>query len=77
MKVTETSLGKMVETDVLVLGAGVSGSGAAIAAKREGADVVLLDKGRPESCGQARSHREMVGPYRMFSGGPARKNNGG
>lgn len=53
MKVTETSLGKMVETDVLVLGAGVSGSGAAIAAKREGADVVVIDKGRLESCGQA------------------------
>ncbi len=53
MKLTETSLGKMVETDVLVLGAGAAGSGAAIAARREGADVVIIDKGRLESCGQA------------------------
>ena len=43
MKVTETGLGKVIETDVLILGAGAAGSGAAIAARREGADVVLVN----------------------------------
>ena len=45
MKITETALGKRVETDVLILGAGAAGSGAAIAARREGVDVVLVEKG--------------------------------
>ena len=40
-----------IETDVLVLGAGAAGCGAALAAVREGAKVVLLDKGKLESCG--------------------------
>ena len=53
MKITETHLGKRIETDVLVLGAGAAGSGAAIAARREGMDVVLLEKGKLESCGSA------------------------
>ena len=53
MKVTETGIGKLVETDVLILGAGAAGSGAAIAARREGVDVVLLEKGKLESCGSA------------------------
>jgi succinate dehydrogenase/fumarate reductase flavoprotein subunit len=53
MNTIETALGKIVETDVLVLGAGGAGSGAAIAARREGADVVLLEKGKLESCGSA------------------------
>jgi succinate dehydrogenase/fumarate reductase flavoprotein subunit len=53
MKVTETGLGKIIETDVLILGAGAAGSGAAIAARREGADVVLVEKGKLESCGSA------------------------
>jgi len=53
MKTTETPFGKMIETDVLILGAGASGSGAAIAARREGVDVVLLEKGKLESCGSA------------------------
>ena len=53
MKITETALGKRVETDVLILGAGAAGSGAAIAARREGVDVVLVEKGKLESCGSA------------------------
>jgi succinate dehydrogenase/fumarate reductase flavoprotein subunit len=53
MKIIETDLGKMIETDVLILGAGAAGSGAAIAARREGVDVVLLEKGKLESCGSA------------------------
>lgn len=42
---------KTYETDVLILGSGISGCGAAIAAKREGADVLLVDKGVLESSG--------------------------
>ncbi len=53
MKITETTIGKLIETDVLILGAGAAGSGAAIAARREGVDVVLLEKGKLESCGSA------------------------
>ena len=53
MKVIETALGKVVETDVLILGAGAAGSGAALAARREGVDVVLVEKGKIESCGSA------------------------
>lgn len=41
-----------VETDVLVLGAGAAGCGAAMAAKRKGVRVLLLDKGKLESTGQ-------------------------
>ena len=53
MNIRETGLGKVVETDVLILGAGAAGSGAAIAARREGADVVIVEKGKLESCGSA------------------------
>lgn len=42
---------KTYETDVLILGSGISGCGAAIAAKREGADVLIVDKGVLESSG--------------------------
>jgi len=40
-----------IETDVLVLGAGGAGCGAAIAARERGARVLLLDKGKLESAG--------------------------
>lgn len=43
--------GKKYETDVLVLGAGAAGCGAAIAAGKAGAKVLLLDKGCLESSG--------------------------
>lgn len=39
------------ETDVLVLGAGASGCGAALAAGGKGVRVLLADKGKLESCG--------------------------
>jgi succinate dehydrogenase/fumarate reductase flavoprotein subunit len=53
MKIEQTSMGKLIETDVLILGAGAAGSGAAIAARREGVDVVIVEKGKLESCGSA------------------------
>ena len=39
------------DTDVLVMGAGASGCGAALAAREEGKRVLLVDKGKLESCG--------------------------
>jgi len=42
---------RTVETDVLVLGAGAAGCGAAIACRQEGVSVLLLDKGKLESSG--------------------------
>jgi len=42
----------IIETDVLVLGAGAAGCGAAIAAMKKGVKVLLLDKGKLESTGQ-------------------------
>ena len=45
------SLGIVHETDVLILGAGASGCGAALSASRHGLRVLLADKGKLESCG--------------------------
>ena len=42
---------RIIETDVLILGAGAAGCGAAIAARELGAKVLLLDKGKLESAG--------------------------
>jgi len=42
---------RVMETDVLVLGAGAAGCGAAIGAQRAGARVLLVDKGKLESSG--------------------------
>lgn len=39
------------DADVLVMGAGASGCGAALAAREEGKNVLLVDKGKLESCG--------------------------
>lgn len=44
-------LGKTIETDILVLGSGAAGCGAAIAAKEQGVRVALVDKGKLESSG--------------------------
>jgi len=44
-------LGRVVETDILILGSGAAGCGAAIGAKERGARVVLVDKGKIESSG--------------------------
>ncbi len=51
MKVSTHPLGTLIETDVLVIGSGASGCGAAIGAKEQGLDVVLMDKGKLESSG--------------------------
>jgi adenylylsulfate reductase subunit A len=44
-------LGRTIETDILILGSGAAGCGAAIGAKEQGARVLLVDKGRLESSG--------------------------
>ena len=51
MKYSTHPLGTLIETDVLVIGSGASGCGAAIGAKDQGLDVVLMDKGKLESSG--------------------------
>lgn len=43
--------GRTIETDILILGSGASGCGAAIGAREQGARVVLVDKGKIESSG--------------------------
>ena len=50
MSAQETSV-QYHETDVLVLGGGASGCGAAIAAREAGKRTLLVDKGKLESCG--------------------------
>jgi len=45
------NLGKLVETDILILGSGAAGCGAAIGAAERGARTVLVDKGKLESSG--------------------------
>jgi succinate dehydrogenase/fumarate reductase flavoprotein subunit len=42
---------KTIETDILILGSGAAGCGAAIAAREQGAHVVLVDRGKLESSG--------------------------
>jgi succinate dehydrogenase/fumarate reductase flavoprotein subunit len=44
-------IGTTIETDLLVLGSGAAGCGAALGALQNGIKVLLLDKGRLESCG--------------------------
>lgn len=44
-------LGKIIETDVLILGSGAAGCSEAIGAREKGARVVLVDKGKVESSG--------------------------
>lgn len=46
-----SDLGQVVETDVLVLGSGAAGCCAAVAAREQGARVLLVDKGKLESSG--------------------------
>jgi len=48
-----SKLGKVIETDVLILGAGTAGCGAALAARDQGARALIVDKGSIEACGQA------------------------
>lgn len=51
MKTSKHPLGTLVETDVLVIGSGASGCGAALGARDLGLEVVLMDKGKLESSG--------------------------
>ena len=51
MKSAKHSLGTCYETDVLVIGSGASGCGAALGAKEQGQDVLIIDKGKLESSG--------------------------
>jgi succinate dehydrogenase/fumarate reductase flavoprotein subunit len=46
-----TDTTRTIETDILILGSGAAGCGAAIAARQNGARVLLLDKGKLESSG--------------------------
>jgi len=45
------NLGTVTETDVLILGGGAAGCGAAMAAKKKGVSVTLVEKGKLESSG--------------------------
>ena len=45
------NLGKLIETDMLILGSGAAGCGAAIGAAEHGCRTVLVDKGKVESSG--------------------------
>ena len=51
MLVTETAWGKRIKTDVLILGTGASGVGAALRAAELKADVLMVGQGRLESSG--------------------------
>lgn len=51
MKTTAHPLGALIDTDVLVIGSGASGCGAALGAASQNMDVVIVDKGKLESSG--------------------------
>ena len=51
MRVTQRDWGSLYETDVLILGTGASGMGAALKAAEKHADVLMLGKGTLESSG--------------------------
>lgn len=51
MTTEQNDQARSVETDILILGSGAAGCGAAIAAKERGARVALVDKGKLESSG--------------------------
>ena len=51
MQVTEKTWGKLIEVDVLIMGTGAAGMGAALRAAGLGADVLMAGKGRLESSG--------------------------
>jgi succinate dehydrogenase/fumarate reductase flavoprotein subunit len=45
------SSARLIETDILILGSGAAGCGAAIGAREQGANVVMVDRGKLESSG--------------------------
>ena len=49
MNTSTHPLGTLIETDVLVIGSGASGCGAALGAREQGLRVLLMDKGKLES----------------------------
>ena len=51
MALKNDSLCHVIEADVLILGSGAAGCGAAMGARSKGANVVLIDKGKLESSG--------------------------
>lgn len=51
MNTSTHPLGTLIETDVLVIGSGASGCGAALGAREQGLRVLLMDKGKLESSG--------------------------
>ena len=51
MNTSTHPLGTLIETDVLVIGSGASGCGAALGAREQGLRVLLMDKGTLESSG--------------------------
>lgn len=51
MNTSKSSLGTVIETDVLVIGSGASGCGAALGARSQGQRVLIMDKGKLESSG--------------------------
>lgn len=51
MKISDHPLGALIDTDVLVIGSGASGCGAALGAASQNLDVVIADKGKLESSG--------------------------
>ena len=46
MNTSTHPLGTLIETDVLVIGSGASGCGAALGAREQGLRVLLMDKGK-------------------------------
>ncbi|MDD2966359.1 MAG: FAD-binding protein [Desulfovibrionaceae bacterium] len=51
MNTSQSTLGTLIETDVLVIGSGASGCGAALGAQAQGQRVLIMDKGKLESSG--------------------------
>ena len=51
MNTSTHPLGTLIETDVLVIGSGASGCGAALGAREQGLRVLIMDKGKVESSG--------------------------
>jgi succinate dehydrogenase/fumarate reductase flavoprotein subunit len=51
MTTGQNDLVRRIEADILILGSGAAGCGAAIGAKKCGARAVLVDKGKIESSG--------------------------